>query len=287
MAIKIYDKQYVKMVEDIYKTRQRFFRTFGGGLQTAYGAEYNEKFMELKVSSTDVVIQKYSTDENVAFNTGTGNSNRFGPRHEIKSIDLSVEYDEPIAIHEGLDRFTINDQLNQVVAERAARHAQKWIEYLNNYMANLLSKNAGKELTTALTQDALVSLFNTAFNYFVNTQISDTLTWIAYVTPEVYNLIIDSPLTTTGKNSSVNIDKEILTMFKGFVVEVLPEQYFQEGEVAIFVPDNIGVIGLGLDTYRVVESLDFNGVAIQGAGKTASYIPDENKKAIVKAKVGA
>lgn len=287
MANKVYEKQFVKMIEDIFTSKQRFFRTFGGGLQTAYGAEYNDKFMELKTSPTDVVIQKYITDPNVAFEDGTGNSNRFGKRHEIKSIDETVGYDEPIAIHEGLDRFTINDKLDQVVAERATLHAQEWIEYLNGYMSRLLSSNAGKEFTTALTTDALTELFNTAYKYFINTKISNSLTWIAYVNADLYTLIIDHPLVTTGKNSAVNVDNQSIVMFKGFRLEVLPDEYFQEGEVVIFVPDNIGVIGLGLETYRVVESLDFNGVAIQGAAKTANYIPEKNKKAIVKAKVGA
>ena len=116
MAIKVYTTNYQKMIEKIFETKQHFFNTFGGGLQTAEGAEYNEDFMKIKVSPTNVVINKYDMGENVAFGTGTGNSNRFGPRQEIKSVDKTVPYDEPIAIHEGIDRFTVNDIPEQVLS---------------------------------------------------------------------------------------------------------------------------------------------------------------------------
>lgn len=287
MAMKIYDLQFVKTVADIFETRQHFLRTFGGSLQTAAGAEYNPDFLKIKVSDTDVVIQDYSVDPNVAFESGTSNSNRFGPRHEIKSTDANVQYDKPLAIHEGIDRFTVNDNANQVIAERAGLHAIEWIEQLNAYMSKKLSENAGKTLTTALTDEDIANLFYEARKEFINNKVSRNITWTAYVTPEVYNILIDSKLATTAKNSSANVDEQTLYKFKGFTLEELPEQYFQDGDIAIFVPDNIGVIALGLETYRVIDSADFNGVAIQGAGKTASYIPDKNKKAIIKAQVGA
>lgn len=287
MAIKVYDLQFVRTVADIFETRQHFLRTFGGSLQTAAGAEYNPDFLKIKVSDTDVVIQDYSVDPNVAFEDGTSNSNRFGPRHEIKSTDANVQYDKPLAIHEGIDRFTVNDNANQVIAERAGLHAIEWIEQLNAYMSKKLSENAGKTLTTALTDEDIANLFYEARKEFVNNKVSRNITWTAYVTPEVYNILIDSKLATTAKNSSANVDEQTLYKFKGFTLEELPEQYFQDGDIAIFVPDNIGVIALGLETYRVIDSADFNGVAIQGAGKTASYIPEKNKKAIIKAQVGA
>ncbi|MBM0046865.1 capsid protein [Anaerococcus sp. mt242] len=287
MAVKIYDMQFVKTVADIFETRQHFFRTFGGSLQTAAGAEYDKDFLKLKISDTDVVIQDYSTDPNVAFESGTANSSRFGPRHEIKSTDATVGYDKPLALHEGIDNFTVNDNASQVLADRTGLHAIEWIEQLNVYMSKLLSKNAGKTLTTSLTEDAVTNLFYEARKEFVNMKVAKNITWMAYVTPELYNLLIDSKLATTAKNSSANIDEQEIYKFKGFVLEELPEEYFQEGDVAIFVPDNIGVVGIGLQTYRILDATDFYGVTIQGAGQTASYIPEKNKKAIIKAQVGA
>ena len=287
MAEKKYTMQFAGIVADIFETRQHFFRTFGGSLQTAAGAEYDKDFLKLKISDTDVVIQDYSTDPNVAFESGTDNSSRFGPRHEIKSTDATVGYDKPLSLHEGIDNFTVNDNASQVLAERTGLHAIEWIEQLNVYMSKLLSKNAGKTLTTSLTEDAVTKLFYEARKEFVNMKVAKNITWMAYVTPELYNLLIDSKLATTAKNSSANIDEQEIYKFKGFVLEELPEEYFQKGDVAIFVPDNIGVVGIGLQTYRILDATDFYGVTIQGAGQTASYIPEKNKKAIIKAQVGA
>ena len=287
MAEKKYTMQFAGIVADIFETRQHFFRTFGGSLQTAAGAEYDKDFLKLKISDTDVVIQDYSTDPNVAFESGTDNSSRFGPRHEIKSTDATVGYDKPLSLHEGIDNFTVNDNASQVLAERTGLHAIEWIEQLNVYMSKLLSKNAGKTLTTSLTEDAVTNLFYEARKEFVNMKVAKNITWMAYVTPELYNLLIDSKLATTAKNSSANIDEQEIYKFKGFVLEELPEEYFQKGDVAIFVPDNIGVVGIGLQTYRILDATDFYGVTIQGAGQTASYIPEKNKKAIIKAQIGA
>lgn len=287
MAVKIYNMQFVKTVADIFESKQHFMRTFGGSLQTATNAEYDEDFLKLKISDTEVVIQDYSTDPNVAFEDGTANSSRFGPRHEIKSIDASVKYDTPLSIHEGLDNFTVNDDASQLLSERTGLHAVEWVEHLNQYMSKKLSENAGKTLTTEMTEEGVTKLFYEARKELVNLKVSKSLTWVAYVTPELYNILIDSKLATTAKNSSANVDTQNLYQFKGFVLEELPEQYFQEGDVAIFVPDNIGVVGLGLQTYRILDATDFYGVSIQGAAQTASYIPEKNKKAIIKAQVGA
>lgn len=285
MAMKIYSKNFKTVIEKIFETKQYFFNTFGGGLQTAEGAEYDKDFLHLKISPTNVVINKYDKGENVAFGTGTGNSNRFGPRQEIKSIDKAVQYDEPIAIHEGIDRFTVNDIPEQVLAERAALHAEEWVEYLNQYMSKILDSNAGKTEQVALTEEALIKLFFEARKEFVNKKVSKARTWNAYVNPDIYDILIDSKLTTTAKNSAANVDEQSLNKFKGFVLRELPEEHFQKNTAAIFVPDNIGVVGLGIETYRTIDASDFNGVAIQGAGQLANYIPDDNKAAIIKAQI--
>ena len=47
------------------------------------------------------------------------------------------------------------------------------------------------------------------------------------------------------------------------------------------------MIGIGIELTRVLDSEDFNGVALQGAGKYGKYIPTKNQKAILKAKLTA
>lgn len=283
MAIKIYTKQYAGMLPDIFEVKSHFLRTFGGRLQVVDGIKETDVFMELKVSDADVVIQDYSTDPNVAFGSGTGNSSRFGPRHEIKSVNEQVEYDAPLAIHEGIDDFTVNDIPDQVVAERLAKHAEAWTEHLNGVFSETISASASETLTGELTAEGVTKVFNEARSKFTNNKISKTIGRTAYVTSEVYNLLVDSGLTTTAKRSSANVDSGEIERFKGFVLEELADEYFQTGENIYFVADNVGVAGIGINVARAMDSEDFAGVALQGAAKYAKYIPEKNRAAILKA----
>lgn len=285
MAIKMYTKQYAGLLKDVFKKKQHFLNTFGGKLQTKDGITNKDKFMTLKISDTDVVIQKYDMGENVAFGTGTGNSNRFGNRKEVKSIDMDVEYEAPLAIHEGVDNFTVNDNADQVIEERTGLHAEAWTEELNQLLSKAISDNAGETLTGALKEDDVIKAFNDAHSKFVNNHVTKTITWVAYVNTDVYRTLVDSKLTNVGKHSGVNIDNQELDKFKGFVIVELADEYFQKGEQIYFAADNIGVVGVGIEIYRLLDSEDFAGVAIQSAGKYGKYIPEKNKKAIIKAKL--
>ena len=283
MAIKLYTKQYAGMLQNIFESKSAFLRAFGGGIQTIQGAEADSNFLNLKISDTDVVIQDYNTGENVGFGTGTGTSNRFGPRKEVKSVDLQVPFDTPLAIHEGIDSYTVNDIPDQVVAERLALHAVAWAENYDTVMSAELSTNASDTLEGELTEEGVTKLFADARKIFVNNKVSNSIAWVAYVNADVYNFLIDSKLATTSKNSSANVDEQSLYKFKGFILEELSDDKFQEGEQVYFVADGVGVAGLGIPVARTMDSEDFAGVALQGAGKLGKYIPEKNKKAILKA----
>lgn len=287
MAIKIYTKQYAGLLANVFEKRQHFLNTFGGKLQVQDGITNKDSFIDLKISDTDVVIQKYDMGENVAFGTGTGTTNRFGQRKEIKSVDKQVPYEEPLAIHEGVDNFTVNDNAEEVVQERAALHAEAWVEQMNGFLSKALSDAAHKTLTGKLTEEDVVKTFNEASKIFVNNKVSKDVGRVAYVSADVYNFIIDSKLVTTGKGSTVNIDNNEYLKFKGFILDELADEYFQKGENIIFAADNVGVAGAGIEIYRMLDSEDFAGVAIQSAGKFGKYIPEKNQKAVVKAKLAA
>jgi len=47
--------------------------------------------------------------------------------------------------------------------------------------------------------------------------------------------------------------------------------------------EGIGKAFTGINTARTIESEDFDGVALQGAGKAGEFILPDNKKAVVKA----
>ena len=329
MAIKLYTKQYAGMLQDIFESKSAFLRAFGGEIQTIEGAEADSNFLNLKISDTDVVIQNYNTGENVGFGTGTGNTSRFGPRKEVKSVDLQVPFDTPLAIHEGIDSYTVNDIPDQVIAERLALHAVAWAENYDAVMSAELSANASETLTGELTEEGVTKLFADARKKFVNNKVSNSVAWVAYVNADIYNFLIDSKLATTDKNSSANIDEQSIYKFKGFVLVELPDdkfsfhyalttdealvdgkEYFTRSgsagayvytkvetpnvgdirtyyekveEHAYFVADNVGVAGIGIPIARTMDSEDFAGVALQGAGKLGKYIPEKNKKAILKA----
>ena len=287
MAIKLYTKNYAGMLKDIFASKSAFLRAFGGSIQTIQGAEADSNFLNLKISDTDVVIQDYNTGENVGFGTGTGNTNRFGPRKEVKSVDLQVPFDTPLAIHEGIDSYTVNDIPEQVVAERLALHAVAWAEEYDGIMSKEISDNADDTLTGDLTSEGVTGLFAEARKIFVNNKVSNSVAWVAYVNADVYNYLVDTGLATTDKNSSVNIDEQTMYKFKGFVLVELPDDKFQTGEQVYFVADGVGVAGLGIPVARTMDSEDFAGVALQGAGKLGKYIPVKNKKAILKATLTA
>lgn len=285
MSTKIYTKNYMAMLAKITESRSRFLRSFGGQIQIYDGVADSDTMLHLKVNNTKAVIKKYDKGENVGFGTGTGSTNRFGQRLEIKSIDLTVPYEAPIAIHEGIDNVTVNDVPDKVLAERLEENALAQTEYINELFAKALSDNASETLTGKMTEEGVTKTFAAARKKFVNNKISKSIAWVAYVTSDVYDFLIDSKLATTAKNSSANIDEQSLYKFKGFVLEETPDEYFQKGEQVMFVVDGVGIAGVGLQIVRTIDADDFYGVAIQGAGKYGKYIADENKVGILKAKL--
>lgn len=287
MAIKYYTKQYSGVLQKLFEKKAKYLRSFGGTLQVKDGVSQKDNFLELKTSDTDVVIQAYSTDAAVGFGAGTGSTTRFGERKEVKSVDTTVPYETPLAINEGIDDFTVNDIPDQVVAERLALHAVAWAQHVDGLLGKAISDNASKTLTGDLSEEGVNKLFADAHKEFVNNDVSESIAHVAYVTADVFNFLVDSKLATTAKNSSANIDEQSLYKYKGFILEELPDSKFQTGENAYFVADNVGVVGIGIQVARAMDSEDFAGTALQAAAKYGKFIPDANKKAILKAKLTA
>src|SRR5699024_6802488 len=133
-----------------------------------------------------------------------------------------------------------------------------------------ISDSAGhtEELAT-LDGDGVLALFNKLSNYFVNNEVIGTK--VAKVKPELYNVIIDIPQTTVEKHSSANIDENTIVKFKGFEIQEVPDAQFAEGETAYAYVKDIGKAFTGINTARTIESEDFDGVALQGAGKAGEF----------------
>lgn len=281
--VRSYQPQFKQLLQAVY-AKQSYFRDFyGGGIEALDGVSNNAVAFTVKTSDIPVAINQYSTDENVAFKSGTGKSTRFGERTEIIYTDTQVPYTWNWAFHEGIDRFTVNNDFNAAIADRLDLQAQEKVALFNQHHGKFISENAGKAMTLATKdEEGVLALFNDVHKYFVNEQVKAGIAWRAKVTPDLYNLIVDHKLTTTAKASSANIDANRILQFKGFLIEEVPEALFQSKEVAYFYPEGVGKAFTGINTARTIESEDFDGVALQGAGKAGEFILDDNKKAVVK-----
>ena len=88
---------------------------------------------------------------------------------------------------------------------------------------------------------------------------------------------------TTAKKSPANVAENEVTKFKGFIIQEIPDGLFQENECCYAYITGIGKAFTGINTARTIESEDFDGVALQGAGKAGEFVLPDNKKAIAKA----
>ena len=256
----------------------------------------------------------YNTGANVAFGNGTGSTNRFGNRTEVKYDDVDVLYTWDWVYHEGIDKHTVNEDFDAAHAKELEKIANAITGKFNKKQGDYLTENAGKTITgisvanaEAITPEQAIAIFNKIDAYMTDQEVDETLTRVAGVTPALYNAIVDNGLSTTAKGSDVNIDRNEVRMFKDFVIRKLPTKAFastdavaasgtegQAGYVAaqsatqdicIAGVERMGVPFTGIETARAIEAQDFDGTALQGAGKAGQFISEDNCKALVKVTV--
>lgn len=279
--VRIYQKQFMELMTAVFRKQAYFQRFFTGGLQALDGVSNNTTAFTVKTSDIPVVVGTYNTDPDVAFGTGTANSTRFGERTEVIYVDTDVPYTWGWAFHEGIDRHTVNNDFNAAIADRLDLQAQAKINQFNRHHGAFISSVAGETETLAsYSNDDVLALFNRLAAYYINIEAVGNK--VAVVTPALYNAIVDHPLMTTGKNSRTNIDDNEVFRFKGFEIQEMPDALAQTGEIAYVFVEGIAKAFTGINTTRTIESEDFDGVALQGAGKAGEFIPNDNKKAVVK-----
>lgn len=255
----------------------------------------------------------YDTGANVAFGSGTGSTTRFGQRTEVKYTDVDVPYTWDWVYHEGIDKHTVNEDFDAANAKEMEKIAGAITGKFNAKQGAYLSANAGKTITKSLSSvdtisgNDAIAIFNELSKYMVDIEVDETLTKVAAVIPALYNAIVDNNLSTTAKGSDVNIDRNEVRMFKGFVIRQIPTSQFaatdavaasgtegQAGyvaaqaatqEVCIAGVQAMGVPFTGIETARAIEAQDFDGTALQGAGKAGQFVSNDNKKALAKVKV--
>lgn len=281
-AVRSYQKEFKELLQAVFKKQAYFREFFGGGVEALDGVTHNETAFYIKTSDIPVVVgTEYNKDANVGFGSGTGSSSRFGERKEIIYTDTPVNYDWEWTWHEGIDRHTVNNDFAATIADRSELQAQKKVQLFDDKGGLFISKVASQALEiAALDDDSVLNLFNDLSAEYTNMEAVGTR--MAWVKPELYNAIVDHPLTTGAKKSGTNIDENVILRFKGFQIKEVPETKFQEGELAYVSIVGVGKQFTGINTARTIESEDFDGVAFQGAGKAGEFILPANKKAVIK-----
>lgn len=284
LPVRVYQKQFRELMQAIFRVESYFGDFFAGGLEALDGVSNNAVAFSVKTSDIPVVVGTYNTGENVAFGTGTGNSTRFGPRTEIIYTDTDVPYTWVWTFHEGIDTFTVNNDVDAAMADRLELQARAKTEMFNTHHGAFIAANAGHSETLAdYTADSVLALFNALAKYYTN--LGAPRDRVAKVNADLYNAIVDHPLTTTAKSSTANIDGNNILRFKGFRIEEIPEDVMNVESTAhaafVYVP-GIGKAFTGINTVRTIPSEDFDGVALQGAGRAGEFILDDNKPAVVK-----
>ncbi len=280
-AVRTYQKDFKGLLQAVFKKQSYFADFFGGGLEAMDGVQHNETAFYVKTSDIPVVFgEGYDKDANTAFGDGTSNSSRFGKRTEIIYTDTPVPYTWGWNFHEGIDRHTVNNNFDVAVADRLDLQAQAKTQKFNAMHSKFIAESAGKTMQLAeYTDAAVLALFNELSKYFVN--IHAVGEKVAKVNADLYNAIVDHAMTTTAKGSAANIDSNGIVKFKGFTIEQIPDDVMHANVVAYAYIKGVAKAFTGINTARTVESEDFDGVALQGAGKAGEYIPADNKKAVV------
>ena len=280
LPVRIYQKQFIGLMQTVFGVQSTFTPTFGA-LQALDGIQNNAIAFSVKANDVPVAVGTYNTDPNVAFGTGTSNSNRFGPMNEIIYGDIDVPYSFGWSFNEGIDQLTVNTDLNSAVADRLNLQAQAKTRLFNSKLGAYLVASAAVDLGAV---DDVNKVFEEASERYTDLEVVVPVR--AYVTAEVYNAIIDHQLVTTSKGSAVNIDENGIMRFRDIVVTKTPTRYMA-GKAIIFSPDNIGRAFTGINVVRTIQSENFAGVALQGAGKAGQWISDDNRQAIFTAGTSA
>lgn len=287
LPVRNYQLEFKKLLQAVFKKQSYFGDFFGGSIEALDGVQENETAFYVKTSDIPCVVgTSYNKDANTAFGTGTGKTSRFGDRTEIVYTNTPVNYTWGWTFHEGIDRHTVNNEFNSAVADRLEIQSREKTKKFNIQHGKFISLSAGKTETLAsYTADNVLALFNKLSKYFTNIEAVGEKK--AKVTSDLYNAIVDHPLMTSAKGSSANIDNNGVVKFKGFVIEEVPDEMFQSGECCYAYIAGVGKAFTGINTARTIESEDFDGVALQGAGKAGEYILPDNKKAVVKVTISA
>lgn len=270
LAVRQYTPQFRKLLSTVFSVKTAFINALAP-LQLEDGITHAKTAFSVKTNATPVVVGDYNKETNVAMGDFSAGVSRFGNITEVIYVDTDVNYDYDYAIHEGLDRHTVNADLEAAVADRLALQSEALTRKANTRIGKYLSDVAGKTLSLETNNaDGVKKLFKAATKHLVDLEVTAPVT--VYVLPEVY--AIYQELVNTVNSTGFATD---------FTVVQTPSTYFQSTDMAYFVPNGVVIPFIGIQTARTVEAINFDGVLLQGAVKGGTFILDDNKKAVIKA----
>src|SRR5690625_2277725 len=160
-AARSYQPQFKELLQAVFRTQAYFRDFFGGNIEALDGVQHNETAFYVKTSDIPVVVgTAYNKGENIGFGTGTSNSTRFGPRTEIIYTDTPVPYKWEWVYHEGIDRHTVNNDMQAAIADRLELQAQAKTQQFNAAHGAFISSVAGHQETLGgYDADSVLALF--------------------------------------------------------------------------------------------------------------------------------
>lgn len=257
------------------------FAAFMAPVQSLDGVANGTKAFTVKRSATPVVINSYNDDTDL--NDG---KSRFGDINEIKYGDLDVDYDFQDALNEAIDKFTVNAEEQQAVADRHELQATAITRHTNVRFAKYANKVAGKSFTLVdYSAENVAKLFDQMSAYFKNIEVDAKL--YAYVTPNLFNAMVALIQFKSLVGATVDVNNDQLVNYKGFVVQAEADRYFTAKDIAYVGAEKINIPFIGIEISRTIDSEKFAGQLLQTATRGGNYIHEDNRIALAKVELTA
>lgn len=273
MTQTVYTKELRELLPGIYNTIGAFNDALS--IEVMDGVRDADNAFYLKKAAQPVTINTYDPSK------GTDEDSAFGTLVKQTYTDVPATYSIKLAANIGLDKFTVNEDMEVAVADTMEQISRGQMQKLNTEIGKILVAAAGKTISDAKDVN---DMFNQAAKEMDEKEVIGTR--IAYVSPDTRALLVDNGLTTSAKGSTIDINANVVEMFKGFVVKVVPSTYLGSDVDAIFTVAGVGRSYIGIQTMRALDEVPgFDGTQVQMAAKAGAIVPEVNKPAVIVAKV--
>lgn len=291
----VYMPTFAKMINSLYTAKAYFAPVFGGQVQTKTdGVQFRDTAFNVKVNNDPVIFETYGqTDANgkLQYDSNghlpTGPNVKFGDPHSIISVDTPVKYVWELPINELIQGAEANDDLERLIASRMKTLAEAWMRKYDAFAADYLSENA--QITQPIKAPSfdqipdteLISAFNALSVKYRDLELLSTP--VAYVRQELYNAILASSQTVTGKGSGINIDAGVIQGYKGFNVVPVKSSLFDASTLGLVAVDDSAIQFTGFTGIELLQSQNhINGTLLHALTKGGEYMTDEAKQSVAK-----